>query len=691
MPLWTPMSCSLGCAGAVLLGSVLVASLVRGLETIAGQVAGQVATQIHERLAEASITSRSGIDVVVLSNGPRDWHFEPFFSDPGSDERGVLYLSREAQLLLASNARDRDPMGEPAGEASTLRYEWDPDAVAGAYIGEQARGHEYENGIRLDEARVDGLPLSQAEGLGPGEFGPRPSRNQRRIRGIRGEDGALVHTLHIWQDDSAWFRGGPNGKIRGSDGLRYAVVVDPRAPVLRLHAAKGAEFYTTPLRPYHVATLHPQTSYVDPDVELEAFVLAKGDSDPGVEYRIGRDGEWQAWPGRSQVSQLLGKKGEYVLQLREKGASALRSRLLVVAPEHAGLAERRESSALLFDAQHLDRLRKELRLDGRMRDEYQRLRDLEHYRRGEDADLSERSGFRETSRYAYQALRHALIAYVEGGGRNVGQRARREAELAVRRLLVIGSVDPLGIENPLWWPNPSLERVTLGFEQGRILWAAMAYDLLLQLPFVVEPGGLMSPIQERKIRDGMASYARLFLQFRDNTQHKPGEGDVHWAAAMEVALLHLAAAMPSYASAAFGAARQEPGHFAPFPGQRISWWDFALRDEPEAPGWPDIVAGARLPLIYDQEGQWRGPRRYEGLLRPFAISAAIVLQRAGQAEARPGLFRYVQRVRDAGFWMATWPGFEFGKKPSFRAEQLRGARLVDPALLLRVDPAIFSR
>jgi hypothetical protein len=262
-----------------------------------------------------------------------------------------------------------------------------------------------------------------------------------------------VHTLHIWQDDSAWFRGGPNGKIRGSDGLRYAVVVDPRAPVLRLHAAKGAEFYTTPLRPYHVATLHPQTSYVDPDVELEAFVLAKGDSDPGVEYRIGRDGEWQAWPGRSQVSQLLGKKGEYVLQLREKGASALRSRRLVVAPEHAGLAERRESSALLFDAQHLDRLRKELRLDGRMRDEYQRLRDLEHYRRGEDADLSERSGFRETSRYAYQALRHALIAYVEGGGAECRPAARREAELAVRRLLVIGSVDPLGIENPLWWPN----------------------------------------------------------------------------------------------------------------------------------------------------------------------------------------------------------------------------------------------
>jgi hypothetical protein len=147
----------------------------------------------------------------------------------------------------------------------------------------------------------------------------------------------------------------------------------------------------------------------------------------------------------------------------------------------------------------------------------------------------------------------------------------------------------------------------------------------------------------------------LFLQFRDNTQHKPGEGDVHWAAAMEVALLHLAAAMPSYASAAFGAARQEPGHFAPFPGQRISWWDFALRDEPEAPGWPDIVAGARLPLIYDQEGQWRGPRRYEGLLRPLRSRRRSCCSVRGRPRRDPGLFRYVQRVRDAGFWMATWP------------------------------------
>ncbi|PIE23250.1 MAG: hypothetical protein CSA62_08550 [Planctomycetota bacterium] len=624
-----------------------------------------------------TLTPRSSIDLRVLGEEGRDWFFEPCYHEARVDDRGVLYLRKGVRLALSVARGDRGPRGDRAVGKAQLRYEWAPDGVAGPYIGEHARGKLYREALDPWAAKVDGESLLRAEGWGPGSFGPRASKNQRRLRGIRCPGNELVQALHLWQDDSVWFAGKPNAKVRASDGLRLLIVVEPSLPLLRIEAR---EYFTTSPRAYHDAHGAVQTSYMSED----GIVHIRSWASVGVEYAIQAKGaprgKWRTCPASLSVRDLLGQAEMGLLLLRYQGRpESVRMRRLVIESRAIGKVEREGSGPLLLSGKELAVTKRILRSGRNVAAQaYREVRDLAHYQRDDRRSLDHRGGFRETSRLARSALRRALIAFVEG----IGPRGCREARRAVRELLAIGTVDPLGMENPLWFANPCLERVTLGFEQGEVFRAAIAYGLLHGLSWQKIRNPLFTPVQDRKIRDGLASFARVFMQFRDNVQAKPGEGDAHWGAAMDVALMHLAAAMPSYHSPLYGEAgpgsSSELGPMA-FPRSAISWWDFATEAEGRGLAWPEPLHGSRLAVVYSPAGIWRGPRRYERLLMPFALSAAILLEHRGEARLCPNVRAYALGLSPEKHPLAAWPGF--GR--DIKARSLGKRRLRDPLILLR--------
>jgi hypothetical protein len=289
------------------------------------------------------------------------------------------------------------------------------------------------------------------------------------------------------------------------------------------------------------------------------------------------------------------------------------------------------------------------------RSAYLALRDLPFYN-GHDLPMDgARGGFRSDYERADYVLHNAFVGIVETQGFRYG--GGKHALRAKQHLLGLLTLPPIGHENPLWWPNPALERVMLGQEQMFFYSAAIGYDLLIS-GFRAEQGHPqgITPIEDLKLRDNLANLAMSIMQFRGNNSSKPGEGDVHWAAGMDMALMPIAAAMPTYSthyygtSGADGSAAVFP--WTPYPNQAITWWDSVRNRTPRTPGHPDMDAPSRIWMVYPDSGKWSGPVAYESSFYSAAQTLANVGKLADGWLTYANLDTYLGNKVQAGLGMA---------------------------------------
>jgi hypothetical protein len=393
------------------------------------------------------------------------------------------------------------------------------------------------------------------------------------------------------------------------------VCVNPRTPILQLVAPDGEQFYTTPKKTYHVPRTWAPTSYLTGGILIQFVNLANGEP---VYYRVG-DGAWTRYEGAPlAASALIPRENRPALLSFKAGEDgAVATRTLVVNPPTPAPGERHGYLLWANDAERLACVEKLRKVEPFARS-YQQYLSPHHQRPGEKfADA--RGGWRATAGDASATLANAFSLAVDGA-----ETRADAALLAKTRLLRMARLEAVGFEDGVSRATPSKDYLNeLGQTIQQFADAGIAYDFLAaHFRKADHPDG-MTPIEELRIRDGLAEVAKTALQMRGNWSFEQGGGDTHWAHGYEVAIGVIAAAMPEYATPYFGVSgadgRTRNNFHAgdgtcwnPFPDQGVTWWDIATDPDLATPGHPNVRHPLRAEMLYTDDGWWVGPNDLQG-------------------------------------------------------------------------------
>lgn len=577
------------------------------------------------------VNTKSGISISLGGANGTDWAVEHCFHDRSIGDQ-IVYLKRSVPISLAHNERNSilvstprlprilgkdGPDGVPdSGDEGDLHYKIDRDMQAHLYAGPRGSvppfAPRYAEPFRFDTLTYDGTKkVLGAVGDNGGPYGSRALNTTERFAyGQRDASGNEWHTLTFWDNDVPLLteKGIGYGRQGASDGHCYFMCVDPRTPVVQLRAPTPADqFYTTPVKTYHVPVLWPQTSYLTGGVTVGFVNLT---NDHPVQYRLA-GGAWQTWDGTPMAAaKLLPKAGvEVVLEARCGPEGAVLRRTMVRDPEHPAPGER-HGFMLWADEAELRQVRHRLHQVEPFQTSYGAFRGDYHQGVGE-APGDVRGGWRSGATQAVRSLNNALVVAVEGA-----EAAAAEARLAKQRLLRMARLQPVGFETTISNSTPAKDFLNeLGQTVQLFADAGVAYDLLAAHYRSTDHPEGMTPIEERLIRDGLAKIAKSILQFRDNYSATSGGGDSHWAHGYELAFGTIALAMTSYQSAYYGTSGAEvdggrspshPPYWNPFPDQAVTWYECATDPGIERPGYPNVALPPRAGLLITEDGWWTG-------------------------------------------------------------------------------------
>jgi len=638
---------------------------------------------------------KSGISIDLSGQNGKDWAVEQLFHDPSLGDQ-VIFLTDRVAISLAHNANNSvmhrgvglpgvigtdGPDGLPyTGDEGDIRWKIDRDLQSHCYTtagGETIPDFapRYTGPIRLGELTYDGeKPVLGSVGESGGPWGDRPSTTRERFAyGQRDAAGNEWHTLTYWDDDGPIFRKIHKSPHRqgASDGHWVYLCVNPHTPVLQFHAPDGQQYYTTPIKTYHVPKTWPQTTYLTGGVTLALLNIT---SDEPVYYRVGA-GEWTRYDRPLEAAAILARDDTpTVFQMRLGEDGPVLNRTLVTNPAAPAPGERHGYLLWADDAERARCIEK-LRTTEPFAASYRVFRSS--YFMGSDAAFEDaRGGWRSGASMASECLSNAFVAVVEGV-----ENEPEIAALAKKRLMRLARLEAVGFENGVSSATPSKDYLN---ELGQTLQlyadAGMAYDLLAgAYRSSHDPAG-MTPIEELWIRDGLAEVAKTMLQFRGNWSFTSGGGDVHWAHGYELALGIIAAAMPTYGTPYFGAsgadgrtapaAGRDGKFWNPFPDQGVTWWQAATDPAIATPGHPNVRAPFRAEFLLSDSGWWTGPNdlvgdgdryfrgptgtrlvdvKYGGMANAEAL---VELKEMGGYESpfvdRLHVLEFVRRVRGAG-------------------------------------------
>jgi len=580
---------------------------------------------------------KSGISIDLSGENGKDWAVEQFFHDPSLGDQ-VIFLKDHVAISLAHNANNSimhrgvglpgaigaaGPDGRPkTGDEGDIHWKLDRDMQSHCYT---TAGDEtipdfappYTRPIRLGELTYDGeKPVLGSVGDNGAPWGDRPRTTRERFAyGQRDAAGNEWHTLTYWDDDGPIFRKINKSPHRqgASDGHWVYLCVNPRTPVLQFKASAGEQYYTTPIKTYHVPKTWPQTTYLTGRVRLSLLNLT---NEEPVYYRVG-DGAWTRYDRPLVMKAILDQGNTPVaFHTRLGRGGPVMSRTLVMDPAAPAPNERHGYMLWADDAEKAQCIEK-LQTIEPFATSY-RIFQSSFYM-GSEARLGDaRGGWRSGASMASKCLNNALVAVVEGV-----ENKPDLAATAKKRLMRIARLEAVGFENGVNSATPSKDYLN---ELGQTLQlyadAGVAYDLLAgAFRSSHDPAG-MTPIEERWIRDGLAEIAKTMLQFRGNWSFTSGGGDVHWAYGYELALGIIAASMPTYSTRYFGASGADgrntcvadwDGKFwNPFPDQGATWWRAANDPAISTPGHPNVRAPLRAESLLSDSGWWTGPNNLVG-------------------------------------------------------------------------------
>ncbi len=581
------------------------------------------------------VSTKSGITMSLGGTNGVDWAVEHCFHDRSVGDQ-IIYLKSHVPISLAHNERNsimvstslvprvlgvNGPDGQPdSGDEGDIHYKIDRDMQAHSYAG--ARGSLpafaplYSGPFNFDSLTYDGSKAVKGSVGDNGEpWGSRPLNTTSRFAyGQNDEFGNEWHTLTFWDNDIPLLtaKSVSYGRQGASDGHSHFICVNPVTPVIQLNAPTQADqFYTTPIKTYHVPKIWPQTSYVTGGVTISFVNLTNAET---IQYRLG-DGQWQTWNGQPlTASNLIGEAGvEVVLEARCGAEGAILRRTIVRDPEHPAPGER-HGYMLWADETELAALRNRLHNVEPFKVSYNTFRSSYYQNSDYTGSDDTRGGWRSGAGLSSASLNNALVVAVEGAAA-----AENEARAAKIRLLRMARLQPVGFEPTVSNSTPAKDFLSeLGQTLQQFADCGIAYDLLAAHYRSTDHAGGMTPVEEICIREGLAKIAKSILQYRGNYSATSGAGDTHWAHGYELAFGTIAMAMPTYKSAWYGASGADrmtlnntaggDGKFwNPFPDQGVTWYQCATDPAIETPGHPNVIYPFRAEFLLTDDGWWTGP------------------------------------------------------------------------------------
>jgi putative Ig domain-containing protein/dockerin type I repeat protein len=580
---------------------------------------------------------KAGISLSLSGTNGTDWAVERTSHDASIGDQ-MVFLKSTVAMSLAHNERNaltlscalphvlgvNGPDGTPnSGDEGDLYWKVDRDmqshrysTLAGAL---PTYCVKYAAPISFATLTYDGaMAVLGAVGDNGAPWGTQPYNTSDRFAyGQRDRFGNQWHTLTYWDDDEPLLAaaGISSGRQGASDGHCVFMCVNPVTPVIQLHAPAGEQFYTTPVKTYHVPKMWDQTTYLTGGVTIHFVNLTNGDA---VQYRVG-DGAWQTYAGTALVASALFTVVDTptVLEVRAGAAGVVYQRTVVLNPSVPAAAEQHGDLMWANEAERQACIDKLHNMQP-FKKSYELFRGSYYQGAGTTYDDT-RGIWRSGASLASVSLANAMVVAIEGA-----EGGLTEARMAKRRLLRVARLQPVGFDYNVSFATPAKDYMNeLGQTIQQFGDAGMAYDLLAGHFRSTDHAEGMTPIEEICIREGLGKIAKTILQVRANWSATSGAGDTHWSHGYELAVGIIASAMPTYKTPWYGVSggdrvtvNDTPDgdgkYWNPYPDQGVTWYQCATDADIDTPGHPNVRYPFRAEFQYTDDGWWTGPNDLVG-------------------------------------------------------------------------------
>lgn len=593
------------------------------------------------------LNAKSGISLTLGGRNGTDWAVERTFHDDDiADE--IIYMKADTPISLAHNERNvitkdtsADDVKIPrlvgingadgipdSGDEGDIHWKVDRDEQAHQYVSSvtmpvPAIAPKYTGPVVLSALTYNGsLPVLGTVGDNGAAYGTEPDNTTNRFcYGQRDAFSNEWHTFTYWDDDIPIFTnvGGTPHRQGASDGHMVSICVNPQTPVIQLRKPDGvnAQFYTTPIKAYHIPKIHTQRSYVTDEVLLNFVNLSNGGP---VQYRVGNK-PFADWNGvQLRLGDLIKETNTpVVIEARNGATGPVVSRTFILNPAFPAPQEKHGNMLWADDAGKSEVQRKINNVEP-FKTAWKTYKTISGFYQNANVVFSNTRGiWRSTADSAPYALNNALVYSLEPDETNLVL-----AELAKTRLLRMFRLKSVGYELEVNSATPAKDYFNeLSQTMQEFADAAVAYDLLAGNFRVTDHPSGLTPIEELRVRDGIGEVASSLLRFLTNWDAISGGGECHWGHGYEVALGICALAMPTYKSEVFGVSGADRvtkndligadgKYWNPFPNQGVTWYAAAGDATLETPGTPGLNSPIHAEFLLTDDGYWTGPNDLVG-------------------------------------------------------------------------------
>ena len=577
---------------------------------------------------------QSGISLSLSGTNGTDWAVEQTFHDEVNADL-ILFVKSNVDFSFAHNENNTlvniyapnrligaDGLdGVPdSGDEGIIHYKIDRDQQAHSYTGILPSWLPvYSSSFNFNALTYDGsLHVLGTTGDNGGAWASPRYNTNRFYYGMNDSFSNEWHVVTYWDDDVTLLTNAHINVHRqgASDGHCVEVCVNPLTPVIQFKATGSEQFYTTPVKTYHIPKIWRQTTYLTSGVQINFVNLTNSDA---VQYSVD-GGNFQDYEGTPILASSLfgGSNTTHALRVRCGSEGVVCSRDIVYQPDYPGASET-HGYLLWKDETEKQEVTNKIKNVQPFKYSYSTYKG--NWYQGLPVSFSDaRNGWCSGASMAGNALANAFVVAIEGPSN-----ASVNAAAAKTRLLRMARIKPVGTDIDIDAQSPSKDFLNeLGQTLELFADAGVAYDLMAGFCRQSQYSGGLTPVEEYKIRDGLAKIVTTVLgRMHESYSATIGGGDTHWAHGYELMAGMMSLAMPTYKNNYYGTSGGDRvstndlvdsngKYWNPYPDQGVTWYQVATDPMINALGYPDVKYPFRAEFLLSDDGWWTGPNDFQG-------------------------------------------------------------------------------